>query len=306
MSSFLGKEEFENLQSLKRDLVNPVKAFVKEVHEDTVGDAKKYYSAKAQNAKRSAELAREKTREQMAAIRREQAQLQKRRKAMQKRAAIVLALLALFSLVLISVALSAHADEQDLIELGTACLGITPPDYEKAAEYYRRAGYNGDTEGYYRLAQMYEAGLLVTGNPCTDDLTALGAQKALQYYALAARGGYEPAQNRLSNEYKSISQEEAEKRMNEDTDYILLDVRSAEEYDGGHIPGAICIPVETITEAPEELSDFDQMLLIYCRSGRRSKLAAQKLASLGYTDVLEFGGILDWKGEIVSSEEESK
>ena len=122
MSGFFGKEEKENLESLKQDLFNPVKAFVKEVHDDTVGDAKKYYSAKAQKARQNADLAREKARAQMAAIRREQEQTRMRRKALKKRAAITLALLALLSLVLVSVALSAHAVGPDGIRFGKAGL----------------------------------------------------------------------------------------------------------------------------------------------------------------------------------------
>ena len=83
-------------------------------------------------------------------------------------------------------------------------------------------------------------------------------------------------------------------------DYILLDVRTQAEYAEGHIPGAICLPNETIgSEPPAELPDREQTILVYCRSGRRSAEAAQKLADMGYVNVLEFGGILDWTGEIV-------
>ena len=100
---------------------------------------------------------------------------------------------------------------------------------------------------------------------------------------------------------QQISMKKAMEIMNSDTDYILLDVRTVEEYRTAHIPGAICIPNETIgTEAPAELPDKAQIILVYCRSGNRSKQAAEKLAKLGYTNVLEFGGILDWTGETVS------
>jgi len=101
--------------------------------------------------------------------------------------------------------------------------------------------------------------------------------------------------------YTSISQEEASQIMNEEVGYIILDVRTIAEYQEGHIPNAICIPNEDINDTPPpELIDFDQLILVYCRSGNRSKQAAQKLADMGYTYVVEFGGINTWKGEIVA------
>ena len=103
--------------------------------------------------------------------------------------------------------------------------------------------------------------------------------------------------------YTQISQDEAKKMMEQDGTQIIVDVRMQEEYDSGHIPGAICIPNESIgTEPPEELPDFDQIILIYCRSGNRSKQAAQKLFDMGYINVYEFGGINDWTGEVVTKE----
>ena len=105
--------------------------------------------------------------------------------------------------------------------------------------------------------------------------------------------------------YRQITQEEALRILDEETDYILLDVRTGEEYDEEHIPGAINIDNEDIgTDALTELPDKDQLILVYCRSGRRSKEAAEKLAALGYTQVVEFGGILTWPGEVVSTAEE--
>ena len=102
--------------------------------------------------------------------------------------------------------------------------------------------------------------------------------------------------------YQSISQEEAAQKMLLDDGHIIVDVRRRDEYDAGHIPGAVLIPNESIgTEPPELLPDKDQIILIYCRSGRRSKEAAQKLANLGYSNLYEFGGILDWKGEITTA-----
>ena len=100
--------------------------------------------------------------------------------------------------------------------------------------------------------------------------------------------------------YVHISQEDAMAQMVDGEDYILLDVRTQAEYAEGHIPGAICLPNETIgSEPPAELPDREQTILVYCRSGRRSAEAAQKLADMGYVNVLEFGGIADWTGEIV-------
>lgn len=97
--------------------------------------------------------------------------------------------------------------------------------------------------------------------------------------------------------YRQITQEEAAKMMESGDDYILLDVRTTEEFAQGHIPGAICIPNETIgTEEIPQLPDKDATILVYCRSGNRSKQASQKLAELGYTNVLEFGGINTWTG----------
>lgn len=105
--------------------------------------------------------------------------------------------------------------------------------------------------------------------------------------------------------YRQITQEEARRIMEEEADCIILDVRTEEEYDGGHIPGAINIDNDDIgTDAPAELPDKDRLILVYCRSGRRSKLAAEKLAALGYTRVVEFGGIMTWTGEVVTTEEE--
>ena len=101
-------------------------------------------------------------------------------------------------------------------------------------------------------------------------------------------------------EYKQISQDEAKEMMEKDDGHVIVDVRRQDEYDEGHIPGAILIPNESIEDTPPaELPDFDQIILVYCRSGRRSKEAAQKLADLGYSQVYEFGGIIDWTGEVV-------
>ena len=100
--------------------------------------------------------------------------------------------------------------------------------------------------------------------------------------------------------YEQISGEEAKHLMDTEKDYIILDARTDEEFNEGHIEGAILIPEYEITDrAEDELKDKDQLILVYCRSGRRSKIAAQALADLGYTNVKEFGGIIDWQYEIV-------
>lgn len=101
-------------------------------------------------------------------------------------------------------------------------------------------------------------------------------------------------------QYTQISAEKAKELMETEKDYIILDARTQEEFDEGHIDGAIMIPeYEVSARAEKELTDKDQLILVYCRSGRRSKIAAQALADLGYTNVKEFGGIIDWPYEIV-------
>ena len=103
------------------------------------------------------------------------------------------------------------------------------------------------------------------------------------------------------NTYRQISMDEAVTMMAEETGYIILDVRRADEFAAGHIPGAINVANESIgTDEVPELPDKDQLIMVYCRSGRRSKEASEKLVKLGYTNIVEFGGILDWKGEIVT------
>lgn len=102
------------------------------------------------------------------------------------------------------------------------------------------------------------------------------------------------------SEFKSITMDEAKKIFETPGDYIILDVRRADEFAQGHIPGAINMANESITTTqPKELPDKNQVIYVYCRSGNRSKQAAAKLALMGYTNIVEFGGILDWKGEII-------
>ena len=117
---------------------------------------------------------------------------------------------------------------------------------------------------------------------------------AVLFYRQAAQGS-----EGTKMAYEQISQDEARMLMAESEDRIILDVRTKEEFAGGHIPGAICVPNESIgNEMPKELLDKDQLILVYCRSGNRSKQAAEKLAKLGYTNIKEFGGINTWNGYI--------
>ena len=100
--------------------------------------------------------------------------------------------------------------------------------------------------------------------------------------------------------YEQINGAEAKTLMDSESGYIIIDARTQEEYDEGHIPNAILIPEYEIADrAKKELPDKDQLILVYCRSGRRSKIAAEELVKLGYTNVKEFGGIIDWEYEIV-------
>ena len=100
--------------------------------------------------------------------------------------------------------------------------------------------------------------------------------------------------------YEQISGAGAKALMDSESGYIIIDARTQEEYDEGHIPGAILIPEYEIADrAEKELPDKKQLILVYCRSGRRSKIAAEELVKLGYTNVKEFGGIIDWEYEIV-------
>ena len=101
--------------------------------------------------------------------------------------------------------------------------------------------------------------------------------------------------------YMQITAKEAKNIMDSETDYIILDVRTEEEFSEGHIDGAILIPDYEIADKAEKiLTDKDQLILVYCRSGRRSKLAADSLVTMGYTNIKEFGGIIDWPYDVVT------
>ena len=106
--------------------------------------------------------------------------------------------------------------------------------------------------------------------------------------------------------YTQITQEQAMEMMQSNDGHVIVDVRRQDEYDSGHIPDALLIPNETIVSTPPEaLPDLNQVILIYCRSGNRSKQAAEKLAAMGYTRIYEFGGINTWPGDIITTEEET-
>lgn len=105
-------------------------------------------------------------------------------------------------------------------------------------------------------------------------------------------------ENTSQEAYMNITAEEAKNLMDTEDDYVILDVRTQEEYEEKHIPGAVLIPdTEIAQRAEQELTDKDQLILVYCRSGRRSKLASEELEKLGYTRIREFGGIIDWPYE---------
>ena len=107
-------------------------------------------------------------------------------------------------------------------------------------------------------------------------------------------------ENKMENSYEQITPAEAKEIMDKRDGYVILDVRTQEEYDEAHIDGAILIPDYEITAKAESmLKDKNQLILVYCRSGRRSKIASESLAKLGYTNVKEFGGIIDWPYEVV-------
>ena len=109
--------------------------------------------------------------------------------------------------------------------------------------------------------------------------------------------------NHQTNTYRSITMDAAMTMMAQESGYIILDVRRPDEFAAGHIPNAINVPNESIgTDEIPELPNKDQLIMVYCRSGRRSKEASAKLVKLGYTNIVEFGGILDWKGETVTGQ----
>ena len=127
---------------------------------------------------------------------------------------------------------------------------------------------------------------------------AIAVVYSLIVHAIAENKGDEIMNETVT--YEQISQEEAKSIMDTESNFIILDVRTEEEFAEGHIENAILIPdYEIVSKAEEVLKDKSQLILVYCRSGRRSQLAAEALVELGYTNVKEFGGFIDWKHEIV-------
>ena len=125
---------------------------------------------------------------------------------------------------------------------------------------------------------------------------------SLCLFGICGCNGEKPKENIIEtkNSYEQITANQAKELMEKETGYIINEARTQEEFDEGHIEGAILIPEYEISQrAEKELPDKDQLILVYCRSGRRSKIASQALVDLGYTNVKEFGGIIDWPYEIV-------
>ena len=144
---------------------------------------------------------------------------------------------------------------------------------------------------YFRLFSLLLASVL---------LVSFGGCKAKEEAPLSTAAPTTKTTEMINMTYEQISQSEAKEIMDTKSDYIIIDARTQEEYDEGHIENAILIPEYEIQEkAPELIPDKNALILVYCRSGRRSKIASEALAELGYTNVKEFGGIIDWEYEIV-------
>lgn len=144
---------------------------------------------------------------------------------------------------------------------------------------------------YFRLFSLLLASVL---------LVSFGGCKAKEEAPLSTEAPTTKTTEMINMTYEQISQDEAKRIMDTESDYIIIDARTQEEYDEGHIENAILIPEYEIQEkAPELIPDKNALILVYCRSGRRSKIASEALVQLGYTNVKEFGGIIDWEYEIV-------
>lgn len=145
-------------------------------------------------------------------------------------------------------------------------------------------------------AGVFTAGHLISVNREGSSVSVTGGADGPTSVFLA--GKTQEGEKQVA-EYQSITMEEAKDIFAQEGDYLILDVRRADEFSEGHIPGAVNVANEDIlTAEPEELPDKEQVIYVYCRSGRRSKEAAAKLAELGYTNIVECGGILDWTGDV--------
>lgn len=144
---------------------------------------------------------------------------------------------------------------------------------------------------YFRLFSLLLASVL---------LVSFGGCKVKEEAPLSTEAPTTKTTEMINMTYEQISQDEAKRIMDTESDYIIIDARTQEEFDEGHIENAILIPEYEIQEkAPELIPDKNALILVYCRSGRRSKIASEALVQLGYTNVKEFGGIIDWEYEIV-------
>lgn len=144
---------------------------------------------------------------------------------------------------------------------------------------------------YFRLFSLLLVSVL---------LISFGGCKAKEEAPLSTEAPTTKTTEMINITYEQISQDEAKRIMYTESDYIIIDARTQEEFDEGHIENAILIPEYEIQEkAPEVIPDKNALILVYCRSGRRSKIASEALVQLGYTNVKEFGGIIDWEYEIV-------
>ena len=149
----------------------------------------------------------------------------------------------------------------------------------------------------YLALGMLTLAMVLTGcgSKTESDVTIIGGADGPTSVFLASKDD--------KDSYTQIDQETAKLMMDLGDGHVIVDVRRQDEYDEGHIPGAICIPNESIVDSmPSELPDLEQVILVYCRSGRRSKEAAQKLFDMGYINVFVFGGIIDWTGEVITEE----
>ena len=145
-------------------------------------------------------------------------------------------------------------------------------------------------------AGAFMAGHFVSVNRESSSVSVIGGADGPTSVFLA--GKTQEGEKQVA-EYQSITMGEAADIFAAEGDYLILDVRRADEFAEGHIPGAVNVANEDIRSTePEELPDKDQVIYVYCRSGRRSKEAASKLAELGYTNIVECGGILDWTGDV--------
>ena len=150
-----------------------------------------------------------------------------------------------------------------------------------------------------RIACLILTGVLLTSVGCSSTANKVESTKVESTASSESQKDTAKKSDAAKKEggYTHIDMETAKKMMANDDGHVIVDVRSQEEYNEGHIPGAIVIPNESIgTEQPKELPDLEQVILVYCRSGNRSRQASQKLADMGYTNVYEFGGIKDWTG----------